>query len=163
MPGYWNEIDPKEAKAIIQSERDCFQTRAAAEADLEAQGRFKRQNETRVTGSAPVTYPRLPSGPWSEGDPAAPDPATDELGYGINEVEPILERRDATSANGLTSAVENASAPEEPNDSIAVGSSTPTASSVIGSYDAGTESAEVSSSPPPADSTPPRKSSFRRF
>jgi hypothetical protein len=37
-----------------------------------------------------------------------------------------------------------------------------TASAVVGSYDADTESAEVSSSPPPADSTPNSKS-WRRF
>jgi hypothetical protein len=62
MTGYWNEINPKETREIIQNERDTFHSRAQADAELEAQGRFKRQNETRVTGSAPVTYPRLPSG-----------------------------------------------------------------------------------------------------
>jgi hypothetical protein len=131
MTGYWNEINPKETKEIIQG--DTFLNRAQADAELEAQGRFKRQNETRVTGAAPVTYPRLPSGPWSEGDPGAPDPVTDQFGD-VNEMEPtgsaveieksLQRRNDATSANGLISAVD-ASAPEEPNDGIAVGSSTP--------------------------------------
>jgi len=114
MSGYWNEINPKETKEIIQNERDCFRTRAEADAALEASGRFKRQNETRVTGAAPVTYPALPSGPWGEGDLGAPDPLTNELGYDISVVEPILDdRRDATSANGASPAVD-VSAPEEP-------------------------------------------------
>jgi hypothetical protein len=144
MAGYWNEIDPKETKEIIQG--DTFLNRAQADADLSNQGRYAKEQATTVTGAKAVpSYPRLPSGPWSEGDPGAPDPVTDQFGD-VNSQEPTgshveiersLERRDdATSANGLTSAVENASAPE---------------------------SAEAVSSPPPADSTPPRKSSFRRF
>jgi hypothetical protein len=138
MTGYWNEVDPKETRKIIQNERDTFLNRAQADADLLNSGRFAKEAATTVTGAKAVpSYPRLPSGPWSEGDLGAPDPATDQLGYGINEVEPIIpERRDdATSANGLTSAVD-ASAPESPTkEGIA----------------------EVGLS------TPPRKSSFRRF
>jgi hypothetical protein len=65
MSGYWNSIDPKETKQIIQNERDCFRTRAEADAALEASGRFKRQNETRVVGSGGPTYPAIPSGPYA--------------------------------------------------------------------------------------------------
>jgi hypothetical protein len=90
MAGYWNEINPKETREIIQNERDCFRTRAESDAALEAHGRFKKTNETTVVGAAPVQYPALPSGPWSEPDPGAPDPATDQLGYGIDEQDPIL-------------------------------------------------------------------------
>jgi hypothetical protein len=115
-----------EKKEVLKNDRDCFQTRAAAAADLEAQGRFKRQNETQVVGAAPASYPRLPSGPWSEGDPGAPDPTTDQFGD-VNSQEPTgshveiersLQRRDA---DGATSpSVEHAS--ESPTkDGIAVG------------------------------------------
>jgi hypothetical protein len=141
MSGYWNTIDPKETKEIIRNERDCFMSRAEAAADLEASGRFKRQNETQVTGAAPVQYPALPSGPWSSEPVPLPDPLTDQLGYEVNEVDPILpERRDdATSANGASSPSVDASAPEA------------------------TEA--VSASPPSVASTKsqPRKSLFRRF
>ena len=47
-------------------ERDSYLTRAQADADLAAQGRFKRETTTRVTG-VPV-YPSLPpSSPWANG------------------------------------------------------------------------------------------------
>jgi hypothetical protein len=89
--GYWNEIDPKETKQIIQNERDCFHSRAQAALD-EVGGRFAKVTSNKVvTGAAPVQYPAIPSGPWSQGDPGAPDPATNELGYPIDEVDPVVE------------------------------------------------------------------------
>jgi hypothetical protein len=91
--GYWNDISQKEVREVLANERDCFRTRAEADAALEASGRFKRQNETRITGaSGAPTYPQQPAGaPWAQGDPGAPDPATNELGYSIDELEPILQ------------------------------------------------------------------------
>jgi hypothetical protein len=118
MAGYWNEINPKETKEIIQG--DTFLNRASADADLLNSGRFAKEAATTVTGAKAVpSYPRLPSGPWSEGDPGAPDPTTDQLGYGIDEQEAILpERRDADGATSPSVA----SAPESPTkDGIAVG------------------------------------------
>jgi hypothetical protein len=107
--GYWNEIDPKETRKIIQNERDTFHSRAQADAELEAQGRFKRQNETRITGTGALpSFPAIPSGPWSAPDPVLPDPATNEFGVAIDEMEPTgspqeiersLERRDAVPNN----------------------------------------------------------------
>jgi hypothetical protein len=91
MSGYWNTIDLKETKEIIRNERDCLKSRAEADAALEASGRFKRQNETRVTGASPsVSMPHQPaSSPWSQ-NVVPGDPATDQIGYEINEVEAIL-------------------------------------------------------------------------
>jgi hypothetical protein len=125
MTGYWNEINPKETKEIIQG--DTFLNRASADADLLNSGRFAKEAATTVTGAKAVpSYPRLPSGPWSEGDPGAPDPVTDQFGD-VNSQEPTgshveiersLQRRDA---DGATSpSVEHAS--ESPTkDGIAVG------------------------------------------
>jgi hypothetical protein len=109
--GYWNEISMKETREIIQNERDCLKSRAEADAALEAQGRFKRQNETQIVGSGPPTYPRQPEGsPWAYAD-CNPEPPFDT---DISAVEPILpERRDDAPSNGLTSAVEQV-APGEP-------------------------------------------------
>src|SRR5437588_9870482 len=106
MAGYWNEINPKETREIIQNERDCFRTRAESDAALEAHGRFKKTNETTVVGATPVQYPALPSGPCSEGDPGAPDPTTNELGYAIDEQDPILPRLDARDTAHLPLSVE---------------------------------------------------------
>jgi hypothetical protein len=125
MAGYWNEIDPKETKEIIQG--DTFLNRAQADADLSNQGRYAKEQATTMTGAKAVpSYPRLPSGPWSEGDPGAPDPTTDQFGD-VNSQEPTgshieiersLQRRDATEAS--SPSVEHA--PESPTkDGIAVG------------------------------------------
>jgi hypothetical protein len=112
---YWNPFSQAERRKEVERDRDCFRTRAESDAALEAQGRFKKTNETTVVGATPsAPVPQQPaSSPWG-GDNLIP--AGGELDYfdtDISAVEPILDdRRDATSANGLTSAVENASAPE---------------------------------------------------
>ena len=100
MAGYWNDINPKEVREVLANERDCFRTRAEADAALEAQGRFKRQNETRITGSGGApTYPAQPAtSPWAD-NPVPPGDAIDKLGFDINEVEPVLA--DADPDNGL--------------------------------------------------------------
>jgi hypothetical protein len=88
MTGYWNEIDPKETRAIIQNERDCFRTRAESDAALEAQGRFKKTNETTIVGATPsAPYPaQPPNSPWAYAD-RNPEPPFDT---DISAVEPIL-------------------------------------------------------------------------
>jgi hypothetical protein len=88
MSGYWNDISQKEVREVLANDRDCFRTRAEADANLEASGRFRKQNETQIVGAALPTYPALPSGPWSEPDPGLPDPATDQYGD-INAQEPV--------------------------------------------------------------------------
>jgi hypothetical protein len=93
VSGYWNTINPKETKEIIANERDTFHSRAQADADLLNQGRFKKETAATVTGSAAPTYPAVPTGPWSSSYAAmARDALTDELGYQIDAVEPVLER-----------------------------------------------------------------------
>jgi hypothetical protein len=44
--------------------KDTFLSRAQADAELEAQGRFKKQTATRVTG-VPVYPSQPPSSPWA--------------------------------------------------------------------------------------------------
>jgi hypothetical protein len=51
-----NDSDQAERQRV---ERDTYLTRAQSNADLAAQGRFKRETATRVTG-VPV-YPSLPA------------------------------------------------------------------------------------------------------
>jgi hypothetical protein len=142
LSDYWGQdrqLTQAEKREVLENDRNTYIERAQNEADLAAAGRFKVQQETTIIASkgAP-SYPRQPSGPWSSEPVPLPDPLTDQLGYDVNEVDPILpERRDdATSANGLTSAVEKASAPGEP---------------------------VANRSRDGRLSTPPRKSSFRRF
>jgi hypothetical protein len=126
MTGYWNSIDPKETREIIQNERDCFHSRAQAALDDEAGGRFAKVTSNKLTGAGGVSYPAIPSGPYSHGDPGAPDPVTDQFGD-VNEMEPTgspteiqrsLQRRDVNGAS--SPPVEHAS--ESPTkDGIAVG------------------------------------------
>jgi hypothetical protein len=150
LSDYWG-TDRQLSQAEKRKEvvRDTLMHRAVADAELLNSGRFAKEQATTVVGatpSAPVPQ-QPPNSPWAYAD-RNPEPPFDT---DISAVELILDdRRSATSANGLTSAVENASAPEEPNDGIAVGSSTPTASGVVGSYDAGTETIEAVTTPPPS-------------
>jgi hypothetical protein len=61
----------------------------ANDVELELGGRLAKVITTTVTGSAPVIqYPKLPTGPWSEGPGGGPEPS---LGYSINEIEPVGE------------------------------------------------------------------------
>ena len=62
-----NEFNNNTTKAErLSVERDTYLTRAQSDADLAAQGRFKRETATRVTGVP--TYPSLPSSsPWAQG------------------------------------------------------------------------------------------------
>jgi hypothetical protein len=64
--------------------KDTYLSRAQADADLGAQGRFKRETTTEVT-SIPI-YPQQPaSSPWA----FPPEPASDQLGYEIDAMEPV--------------------------------------------------------------------------
>src|SRR5262249_11567341 len=57
-----DEISQREKREVL---RDCYLNRAQADAELEAQGRFKKQNPTTITGTP--SYPQQPaSSPWSQ-------------------------------------------------------------------------------------------------
>ena len=86
-------------------ERDTYLTRAQADADLGASGRFKREITTRVTGVP--TYPQLPaSSPWSNGFDVNVEPplgyAVDAMPQEIQSSEPALSP--ATVVASLTDA-----------------------------------------------------------
>jgi hypothetical protein len=170
LSDYWGTDKFSQAEKRKEVVRDTLMHRAAADAELLNSGRFAKEQATTVVGaspSAPVPQ-QPPNSPWAYADRNVEPP----FDMDISAVEPILDdRRSATSANGLTSAVD-ASAPEEPNDGIAVGSSTPTASGVVGSYDAGTVPATSVASPGVVGareeagrtvSSQPSRKSFRRF
>jgi hypothetical protein len=92
MSDYWGS--QAEKREVIANDRDCFRTRAEADAALEASGRFKRQNETTVVGATPsAQYPQQPSGPWGGDNPVPAGGELDYFGQDINEVEPVLEER----------------------------------------------------------------------
>jgi hypothetical protein len=157
MPGYWNEINPKETKEIIQNDRDTLHSRAQSALDDESGGRFSKISPSKVTGAAPVTYPRLPSGPWSEGDLGAPDPLTDQLGYGINEVEAVLP-----ASSAVTSVGQSPDAGTEPIASpTSVGSTNPDAAAAL-SADPGDAVAQGRDRHSAAISPQPSHKSFRR-
>lgn len=76
-----NSSDQQERRRV---ERDTYLSRAQADADLEAQGRFKKQSPTRVTG-VPVYPAQPPTSPFA-GDPVGDEPP---LGQDVNWQEPI--------------------------------------------------------------------------
>ena len=86
-------------------ERDTYLSRAAADADLTSQGRFKKETTTRVTGVP--TYPSLPpSSPWANGFDENVEPP---LGFAVDEM-PAKEIQEPTpnspEARALPASVE---------------------------------------------------------
>ena len=79
-------------RQMAEDQRRLSTYRDHAENDPELQlgGRFAKVTPTTVVGAAsgPV-YPRLPSGPWAEGDPSGDEPP---LGLDINAIEPVGEK-----------------------------------------------------------------------
>jgi hypothetical protein len=96
-----NDSDQKTRRQVL---KDTLLSRALADAEIEAQGRFKRHNPTIVTGGTPQ-YPTVPNGPWSSPDPTGPEQS---LGYDIN----ALPETGEASAPTLPCVVEPASSPE---------------------------------------------------
>jgi hypothetical protein len=82
--GYWNEVDPKETREIIQRERDSFFTRQR-DALEEAGGRFAKITPQKVTGAEPISQvpQQPPNSPWSQPDRNPEPPFGD-----VNEMEP---------------------------------------------------------------------------
>jgi hypothetical protein len=73
-----NDSNQAERKRV---ERDTYLTRAQADTDLAAQGRFKKETTTRVTGVP--TYPSLPANsPWVQFD----QNVEPELGFSVEEM-----------------------------------------------------------------------------
>ena len=69
------------------TDKDTFFSRAQADADLESQGRFKKEVSAEVIAKEPlVKYPDQPTSSPFANDPAGTEPA---LGYDINEQVPI--------------------------------------------------------------------------
>ena len=100
---YQNEATKAEKLEVL---RDTYLNRAAADADLAAQGRFKREITTRVTG-VPV-YPSLPaSSPWANGFDTNVEPV---LGFAVDEM-PANEIQTPTlkppEVNALPATVED--------------------------------------------------------
>jgi len=71
-----NHSNQSERRSV---QRDCYLSRAQADPEIEAQGRFKKHNPTIVSGIP--QYPTIPSGPWVSPDPSGPEPS---LGYEID-------------------------------------------------------------------------------
>jgi hypothetical protein len=175
--GYWNDIDPKETKQIIQNERDTFHSRAQADADLLNQGRFKKETAATVTGaSGGPTYPRQPPGSPYADNPVPPG-ELDQMGFSIGEMEPVgshaeiersLQRLDAPD-NGSDITAVSVERESEPSSLItaltdedgSTPSKQPATSFVDPSEVAGSAEGVHSQSPSPS-ATHSRKS-FRRF
>jgi hypothetical protein len=163
---YWNDPHSQEVRReVLKNDRDCLMTRAQADADLLNQGRFAKEVATQVTGGGSVpSYPQIPSGPWGGSNPVPPDPATDQLGYDINEVEPVERPTpDPETESNLPVAVDRGSQEGEGDHSPAspsTNSDAAAASFEVPLGDAVSAKGGSRLAPSPASS---RKSFHRRF
>jgi hypothetical protein len=83
---------------MTTNDKDTFFSRAQADADLTAQGRFKKETATRVTGVP--TYPSMPpSSPWSSGFDQNVEP---ELGFPLMKCQRWGHPLKSRSPFGLT-------------------------------------------------------------
>jgi hypothetical protein len=157
MTGYWNEINMKETKEIIQN--DCMMTRQRDALD-EAGGRFSKITPATVTGqqSPSAQIPRQPEGsPWAS-NPVPPGEVIDQLGYDINEVDPVLPAPSASAVVGSYDA-----GPEEPNKGgIAIGSSTNAAAALSAHPPDDAAAAKGGNAAPSGVPSQPSRSHFRR-
>ena len=82
--------------------KDTYLNRAAADTDLSAQGRFKKETATRVTGVP--EYPKQPANSFWSCDPV---PATEPLGFSVNAMEPLEPAPEPPEVNASPPAVED--------------------------------------------------------
>jgi hypothetical protein len=106
---YWNPFSQSERKEILKNDRDTrdtFHSRAQAALDDESGGRFAKVTPRNVTGASPsAQYPRQPENSPYASNPVPPGAAIDEVGYGINAVEPVEERPPPDPDDSLVHAV----------------------------------------------------------
>jgi|EndMetStandDraft_8_1072994.scaffolds.fasta_scaffold103646_2 hypothetical protein len=69
----------------------------ALDSEPELGGRFAKVQMTTVVGTGPISYPKQPAGsPWAK-DECPPEP---QLGYSVEEREPVCERASTSAAPG---------------------------------------------------------------
>jgi hypothetical protein len=87
---------------MTTNDKDTFFSRAQADADLGAQGRFKKETMTKVTGVP--RYPQQPTNsPWHD-NPVPYDAVTDQLGFAVNAIEPVGTEKEIQSSLGGSSS-----------------------------------------------------------
>jgi hypothetical protein len=107
-----DEISQAERRRVLANDRKVAEERklstlldhANASADDLAGGRFAAITKTTVTGSSPISYPRLPADSPSNQAMMVPDEAP--LGFDINAMDPVGEPHErgdaaATEEGGL--------------------------------------------------------------
>ena len=115
---YDNSATQAEKRQIL---KDTYLNRAAADADLTSQGRFKRETATRVTG-VPV-YSSLPeSSPWSNGFDTNVEPV---LGFSVDEMPAVgtpNETQSTLAPNLATEVASPSGAGDRANEGPIIGS-----------------------------------------
>jgi hypothetical protein len=90
MSDYWGRFNQSEKRDELEHDKpDSYLSRAKAAIELEAAGRFKLQQEMRLTGSATDPIPRQPDNSPYASNPVPPGD-DDKLGYSIEDVEPVI-------------------------------------------------------------------------
>jgi len=94
-----DDISQAERTRVLREDRLATTYHAASRAfvDEDRGGRFAVLEKATVTGAGPVRYPKLASGPWSEGPGGGPEPP---LGFDVNAVEAVGEVHERKPAEG---------------------------------------------------------------
>jgi hypothetical protein len=88
-----SELTQEEKRQVL---RDTMHTRAVAEQGAVG-GRWAAETKARVVGSAPFKYPELPpNSPWA----SDPLPASEPLGFPIDEMQPVGEPHEVAASLG---------------------------------------------------------------
>jgi hypothetical protein len=110
-----NDTDQQTRRQVLG---DTYLSRAQADAEIEAQGRFKKHNPTTITGIH-QQYPRQPTNcPWAS-QPVPPEPPLDyEInalpGLGLGGASPAL-RPDAVETATLDREGSSSVSPDDPS------------------------------------------------
>jgi hypothetical protein len=101
MSDYWGQDRFTQAEKKQEVIRDTFLNRAQADADLLNSGRFAKEVASNVVGAKALpSYPAQPAtSPWG-GDNPVPPGELDQVGYDLNELEPVLPTSSADQSIG---------------------------------------------------------------
>jgi hypothetical protein len=116
-----DDISQAERRRVLENDRlaregSTYHNHAVSSANDLMGGRFGVDSKSVVIGSSPISYPRIPSGPWSGADIVPPE---QPLGYAIDQQEPTGEIWEQAASSAPTARVtgDDADAPTSLGDS----------------------------------------------
>jgi hypothetical protein len=100
-----DDVSQAERRRIMAEERRLrtYHGVAASSVDDEKGGRYAGSGSKQtIVGSSPISYPRIPSGPWSKNE--MPDEPS--LGYSVEDHDPVGELHEQRASTSAAPGVE---------------------------------------------------------